>query len=216
MVRGAGGIHGKRSCLQCKRLGFDPWVRKILRRKWLPTPVFQPGEFHGQRSLASCSPRGHNWETNTLTFQWSEGLNGAGGLRTHISEASPGLFTGGLSSSTRGCFISLLSVLTWPLASPRVGDSRQRATEKPELLYGPASEITLQNFHHIHLPGESGKPDPPWKGGKSGTMIWREQWQRICGHILASAQAPSFTIHVFIVHTLYRKYHINAGFATND
>ena len=27
-------------CLQCGRLEFDPWVRKILwRRKWQPTPV---------------------------------------------------------------------------------------------------------------------------------------------------------------------------------
>ena len=32
--------------------GFNPWVRKILwRRKWQPTPVFLPGEFHGQRSF---------------------------------------------------------------------------------------------------------------------------------------------------------------------
>ena len=30
-----------------------PW-----RRKWLPTPVFLPGEFHGQRILAGYSPRG--------------------------------------------------------------------------------------------------------------------------------------------------------------
>ena len=31
--------------------GFRPWVRKIpWRREWLPTPVFLPGEFHGQRS----------------------------------------------------------------------------------------------------------------------------------------------------------------------
>jgi len=29
---------------------FDPWVRKTRwRRKWQPTPVFLPGEFHGQR-----------------------------------------------------------------------------------------------------------------------------------------------------------------------
>ena len=28
-----------------------PW-----RREWLPTPVFLPGEFHGQRSLACYSP----------------------------------------------------------------------------------------------------------------------------------------------------------------
>ena len=29
------------------------WIRKIpWRREWQPTPVFLPGEFHGQRSLA--------------------------------------------------------------------------------------------------------------------------------------------------------------------
>ena len=27
---------------------------------WLPTPVFFPGEFHGQRSLLGYSPWGHN------------------------------------------------------------------------------------------------------------------------------------------------------------
>ena len=28
---------------------FNPWVRKIpWRRKWQPTPVFLPGEFHGR------------------------------------------------------------------------------------------------------------------------------------------------------------------------
>ena len=36
----------------------DPWVRKIpWRREWLPTPVFLPGESHGQRSLEGHSPR---------------------------------------------------------------------------------------------------------------------------------------------------------------
>ena len=34
----------------CK--GFSPRVRKIpWKGEWLPTPVFLPGEFHGQRSL---------------------------------------------------------------------------------------------------------------------------------------------------------------------
>ena len=28
------------------------------RRKWQPTPVFLPGEFHGQKSLAGYSPWG--------------------------------------------------------------------------------------------------------------------------------------------------------------
>ena len=36
--------------LQCGRPSFHPWVRKIpWRREWLPTPVFLPGESHGQR-----------------------------------------------------------------------------------------------------------------------------------------------------------------------
>ena len=49
---------GKNS-LQCRRPGFDPCIGKTLRRReWLPTPVFLPGEFHGQRSLAGYSPWG--------------------------------------------------------------------------------------------------------------------------------------------------------------
>ena len=46
------GSEGKESACQCRRPGFDPWVRKIpWRREWLPTPVFLPRESHGQRSL---------------------------------------------------------------------------------------------------------------------------------------------------------------------
>ena len=49
-------LSGKESagqCTRCKRCRFDPWVRKIhWRKKWQPTLVFLPGEFHGQRSLA--------------------------------------------------------------------------------------------------------------------------------------------------------------------
>ena len=40
--------------------GFNPWIGKIpWRREWLPTPVFLPGKFHGQRSLTGYSPWGH-------------------------------------------------------------------------------------------------------------------------------------------------------------
>ena len=39
---------------------------------WKSTPVFLPGEFHGQRSLVGCSPWrcrvGHNWATNIFSF----------------------------------------------------------------------------------------------------------------------------------------------------
>ena len=48
--------HTVKNLLQCRRPGFSPCVSKIpWRREWLPTPVFLPREFHGQRSLAGYS-----------------------------------------------------------------------------------------------------------------------------------------------------------------
>ena len=56
-----GNTSGKESACQCrrhKRLVYNPWVGKIpWRRRWHPTPVFLPGESHGQRSLVGYSPR---------------------------------------------------------------------------------------------------------------------------------------------------------------
>ena len=56
-----------------ERPGFDPWVGKILwRRKQQPTPIFLPGEFHGQKSLVGCSPKGCKEldTTEWLSTQW--------------------------------------------------------------------------------------------------------------------------------------------------
>ena len=57
-----GGASDKEPACQCrrhKRHGFNPWVRKISwRRAWQPTPVFLPGESHGQRSRVGYSPWG--------------------------------------------------------------------------------------------------------------------------------------------------------------
>ena len=57
-----------------RRCRCDPWVRKI---PWQPTPVFLPGEFHGQRSLVGYSPwgckrAGHDWMTKQQTIHLSE------------------------------------------------------------------------------------------------------------------------------------------------
>ena len=52
-------LRWQRICLQCRRPGINPWVRKISwRREWQLTPIFLPGEVHGQRSLAGYSPQG--------------------------------------------------------------------------------------------------------------------------------------------------------------
>ena len=53
-------LRWKRICVQRRRRGLDPWVRKIpWRRKLQPIPIFLPGEFHGQRSWVGYSPRGY-------------------------------------------------------------------------------------------------------------------------------------------------------------
>ena len=48
-----GGTSGQESTCNVGGPGFDLWVGKIpWRRSWQPTPVFLPGESHGQRNLA--------------------------------------------------------------------------------------------------------------------------------------------------------------------
>ena len=44
----------------------NPWVGKIpWRRAWQPTPVFMPGESHGQRSLVGYTPWGYKESDKT-------------------------------------------------------------------------------------------------------------------------------------------------------
>jgi len=52
----------KKIDLHCGRPGFHPWVGKIpWRRKSLLTPVFLPGEFYRQRSLAAVHGVTNSW-----------------------------------------------------------------------------------------------------------------------------------------------------------
>ena len=60
-LHGASGKEPGCQCRRRKRCRFNPWVGKFPWRKaWQPTPVFLPGEFHGQRSPAGYSPWGRN------------------------------------------------------------------------------------------------------------------------------------------------------------
>ena len=54
----------KKICLQCRRPRLDPWIGKIpWRRKWLPTPVFLPG---------NAMDRGAWWSTvHGVTKSWT-------------------------------------------------------------------------------------------------------------------------------------------------
>ena len=60
-------------CRQRKRCGFDPWIGKIpWRRAWQSTPVFSPGESHGQKSLVGHSSWGRNESDTTETSEATE------------------------------------------------------------------------------------------------------------------------------------------------
>ena len=84
-------LSGKESACQGRRFRrhrFNPWVRKIpWRRKWQPTPVFLPGESHGQRSLAAYSPWSQ-WVGHDLATEHANMLCRADG----ISSLSPSLW----------------------------------------------------------------------------------------------------------------------------
>ena len=58
---------------------FNPWVEKIpWRRAWQPSPIFLPGESHGQRSLGGYSPQSHKESDMTEAAS-----------HTHTHKASP-------------------------------------------------------------------------------------------------------------------------------
>ena len=69
-----GGSGGKESVCNAGAPGSIPGSeRSPLRREWLPTPAFLPGEFHRERSLRGYSPWGHKELnlTEQLTFSIS-------------------------------------------------------------------------------------------------------------------------------------------------
>ena len=66
----------KEFACQCRRLMFDPWVRKIpWRGKWQLTPLFLPGKSYGQRSLVGCSLWGWKESHNLATRQHNSNKN---------------------------------------------------------------------------------------------------------------------------------------------
>ena len=68
-------LRQERLCLQCERPGFDPWVSKILWRRYFQhTSIFLPGESHGQRSLAGYNLWGRKSVGHDLVTK-NNGLN---------------------------------------------------------------------------------------------------------------------------------------------
>ena len=84
-------LSGKEFAWQCRKCGFNPWVRKIpWGRNWLPTPVFLPGESHGQR----CLPPWHYKELEATEWlsthtHTDDGLAGESECDCHAHQPTP-------------------------------------------------------------------------------------------------------------------------------
>ena len=85
-----GGTSGKEPACQRRRHkgpGFNPWVGTIpWRRAWHPTPVFLPGEAHGQRSLRGYSP----WGCKELNMTEAALARSAYGILVPLPGIEPG------------------------------------------------------------------------------------------------------------------------------
>ena len=56
-------------CRSRRKHRFAPWVKKIpWRQEWQPTPIFLPGESHGQRRLVGDSPWGRQSRTQLSMY----------------------------------------------------------------------------------------------------------------------------------------------------
>ena len=77
-----GGASGEELTCRCrrhKRPRFNPWVGKVpWRRAWQPTPVFLPGESHGQRSHLTCPHDSSYCISLLLTFLNLNVISGSG------------------------------------------------------------------------------------------------------------------------------------------
>ena len=60
-----GTSEGKESACDAGNQGLIPGLENPLEEAWQPTPVFLPGESHGQNNLASHSPSVHKESERT-------------------------------------------------------------------------------------------------------------------------------------------------------
>ena len=181
----------KESACQCRRLRFDPWVRKIpWRRKWQPTPVFLPGKSHGQRSLAGYSPWGlkeldmteQQKEVHTLDSQPSViallvlGPAPSVGLCPKIRSDSLGLCAWGCRRMTRSrqerelgwdgrCYIG---------AATNVNDRKWSSHQWPTQKYPRVTSWGVNTDLCNRLTGGRAKAPPDWATQLTCPQVFRQ------------------------------------------
>ena len=107
-------LNDKQSAYQCRRHGFSPWSGKIpWRRKWQPTPVFLPGEPHGQSSSMCYG----SWSQSQTWFSdWTTTRKDTG-ERYHFHHTVsnfPSIPAGGSITVFQGFdYASILEIIAW-------------------------------------------------------------------------------------------------------
>ena len=102
-----------------------PWIRE-----WLPTPVFLPGEFHGQRSLVGWHRVRNNWVSSSFTFSKNLGI---------IKDWR-------IDAIELWCWRRLLSI---PWTARRSNQSIQKEISPGCSLEGLMLKLKLQYFGHL-------------------------------------------------------------------
>ena len=99
---------------------FDPWVGKISwRRKWQSTPVFLPGEFHGQRSLVGYGPQDRKesdtteWLTHTRIYKMDRCPSFIMGIKEGLLHIKDPIFTVNLQTTPGNMLNYYLWIYCW-------------------------------------------------------------------------------------------------------
>ena len=184
------GSVGKASACDAGKI---PW-----RREWQPTPVFLPGEFHGQRIWAGYSPWGHTRVRQNLVTKKHDHQNfiplsphSFSTLQITLSEVV--LFI----PTTHPCFAPPVVIhCSVAQVCPTLRPHGLQHTRLPCPLPSPracSNSCPLSRWCHPIIPSSvipfSSCPQsfPDWKAGKAneGSPIWSEKgkWMEWSSHL---------------------------------
>ena len=186
-------LSGKEFTFQCRRgkkCGFDPWVGKITwRRQWQPTPVFLPGESHGQRKPNGLQSVGlqrvrHDWATECACAS----ILNKNDLMETVSVRKAVLYGTEhrrIDAFELWCWRRLLTV---PWTARRSNQSILKEISPEYSLEGLMLKLKLQYFGHMMQKTDSFEKDPDagkeWSQEEKGmtedeTVGWHH---RLNGH----------------------------------
>ena len=197
-----GGAGGKEPAFQCRRLRFDPLIRKIpWRRAWQPTPVFLPEEFPwteqpGRLQSMGLQRVGHNWSNLVCTHTHTQSVRQANTYE-RLSERT-GVITWWIRKWQPSCIsrseiqvnesYNLLCLIFHLIKSCRYRDDVLFVSAFP-------SKIKMVNEHLI-------------RGWMCGWVTqWRIFWGMICLEAHGNTpllRAGDWDWHIYTIDTMYK------------